>query len=221
MAENALIEITRKNYQTAQEYMKLAKVSTKGWSASNHVFGYQSDERKSDVAYAKYLEFPERKEFPQLLKCMYDILGATDREFYFGAWGFESIDAIGKTREQLEQFGQHALLRVATKYEGMGWQIAIFLDRNTGKFFLLSVGGSNGYDRQASSKGFLDYVEAKSDHKTYTLTELMTNILENEDFGPSKRVPDEAYTQVIAEITAKTDHDDNSSDKDMHPLPVD
>jgi len=211
MASNAIATQLRKYYASAAEYMKKAKVSVKNWSATGHVFGFHSEDKSSEVIDAKFIEFPERIYLPPILRCMYDILGAKDREFYFGAWAFSSINNMEKIHSRLIQCGQNNLLQAATKYAGMGWQIAIFLDKNTGKFFLLNVGGSNGYDRQASAKQFLEYDQKTSNHSTYNFKELMENVLNNDDFGPSECASDETLEEVIVDINASRQSGEDSS----------
>ena len=86
-------------------------------------------------------------EMPGVLKKLYQILGG--RDISLRTKSFWEVVCLAEFEEDARKYsksGQDAVRMFAMKYEGLGWAIGAFYIVETGKVFLSSIGGSNGYD---------------------------------------------------------------------------
>lgn len=91
----------------------------------------------------KYISFMNRYKFPMKLKLFWIILGNSDDEIKSNGFTLMSLYQIKKDKDKYPGF-----IDIGIKYMGMGHITVLSLDKETGKPFIRSDGGSNGYDRE-------------------------------------------------------------------------
>lgn len=92
-----------------------------------------------------------------LLKYIYVLLGASDREFTYRGFIFLSLHKIQERQKIYQDAGQSQICDLAIKYHGMGWVHVLSLDQKSGSYFVRMDGGSSDWDRDANWKFFKNY----------------------------------------------------------------
>ena len=95
--------------------------------------------------------------WPVLLKYVYILLGAGNREFTYRGFTFLSLQKIQERQKIYHDVGQDKICDLAIKYHGMGWVHVLSLDRESGQYFVRMDGGSSDWDRDANWKFFKNY----------------------------------------------------------------
>lgn len=176
----AFLDNTRKHVKKSLDFLESGECSNPGYRAIEAPFCNQepNDNQVCAVKFDphKVNKFLNYITVPKGLKELFQIIGATDVEFYWDKWTLFSMDQIEARFEVYRKHEQFRVIDFAQAYLGMGHVVVVAFDPADLTIFFRRDGGSNGWDRDCNWNRIKNYTPQKQDTREFsTWIDLVNN----------------------------------------------